>query len=101
MKPQDVTAAVKASGLKGRGGAGFPTGQKWSFIPHNSSKPVYLVVNGDEGEPGTFTDRFVMEKDPHLLLEGMIAAAYAVGSHRAYLYVRGEFSAISAKAALT
>lgn len=92
MKPQDVTAAVKASGLKGRGGAGFPTGQKWSFIPHNSSKPVYLVVNGDEGEPGTFTDRFVMEKDPHLLLEGMIAAAYAVGSHRAYLYVRGEFS---------
>jgi NADH-quinone oxidoreductase subunit F len=92
MKPQDVTAAVKASGLKGRGGAGFPTGQKWSFIPHNSGKPVYLVVNGDEGEPGTFTDRFVMEKDPHLLLEGMIAAAYAVGSHRAYLYVRGEFS---------
>jgi NADH-quinone oxidoreductase subunit F len=93
MKPQDVTAVVKASGLKGRGGAGFPTGMKWSFIPPASAKPVYLVVNGDEGEPGTFTDRFILEKDPHLLLEGMVAAAYAVGSHQAYIYVRGEFAA--------
>jgi NADH-quinone oxidoreductase subunit F len=91
MKPQDVTGVVKASGLKGRGGAGFPTGMKWSFIPPASAKPVYLVVNGDEGEPGTFTDRFMLEKDPHLLLEGMIAAAYAVGRHQAYVYIRGEF----------
>jgi NADH-quinone oxidoreductase subunit F len=91
MKPEAVIEEVKASGLKGRGGAGFPTGQKWSFIPKNSPKPVYLVVNADEGEPGTFTDRFVMEKDPHLLLEGMIAAAYAIGAHRAFIYVRGEF----------
>jgi len=91
MSPKDVTETVKASGLKGRGGAGFPTGMKWSFIPPSSGKPVYLVVNGDEGEPGTFTDRFVLEKDPHLLLEGMIAAAYAVGCHRAFVYVRGEF----------
>jgi len=91
MKPEAVTEEVKASGLKGRGGAGFPTGQKWSFIPKGTGKPVYLVVNADEGEPGTFTDRYLLEKDPHLLLEGVIAAAYAIGCHRAYIYVRGEF----------
>jgi NADH-quinone oxidoreductase subunit F len=91
MTPGAVIDEVKASGLKGRGGAGFPTGQKWSFIPQGTGKPVYLVVNADEGEPGTFTDRFLLEKDPHLLLEGMIAAAYAVGCHKAYVYVRGEF----------
>jgi NADH-quinone oxidoreductase subunit F len=91
MKSEAVIDRVKASGLKGRGGAGFPTGQKWSFIPKNPARPVYLVVNADEGEPGTFTDRFILEKDPHLLLEGMIAASYAIGAHRAYIYVRGEF----------
>ncbi len=91
MKPEQVIAEVKASGLKGRGGAGFPTGMKWSFVPAQTEKPVYLVVNADEGEPGTFTDRYILEKDPHLLLEGMVAAAYAVGAHQAYIYVRGEF----------
>ncbi len=91
MKPEAVIEQVKASGLKGRGGAGFPTGLKWSFIPKDGGKPVYLVVNADEGEPGTFTDRYVLEKDPHLLLEGMVAAAYAVGARTAYVYVRGEF----------
>lgn len=91
MTPSAVTEEVKASGLKGRGGAGFPTGQKWSFIPQGTGKPVYLVVNADEGEPGTFSDRFLLEKDPHLLLEGMAAAAYAVGCHKAFVYVRGEF----------
>ncbi len=91
MTPEAVTEEVKASGLKGRGGAGFPTGQKWSFIPKKPTRPVYLVVNADEGEPGTFTDRLILEKDPHLLLEGMIAAAYAIGAHQAYIYVRGEF----------
>jgi len=91
MEPGQVTDEVKASGLKGRGGAGFPTGMKWSFIPKKSGKPVYLVVNGDEGEPGTFTDRYIFERDPHLLLEGMVAAAYAIGANTAYLYIRGEF----------
>ena len=91
LTPDQVIEEVKASGLKGRGGAGFPCGMKWGFIPKNSQKPVYLVVNADEGEPGTFTDRYLMEKDPHLLLEGMIAAAFAIGSHQAYIYVRGEF----------
>lgn len=92
MKPDQVVSEVKASGLKGRGGAGFPTGMKWSFIPKGTDKPVYLVVNGDEGEPGTFTDRYVFERDPHLLLEGMVAAAYAIGANTAYLYIRGEFT---------
>jgi NADH-quinone oxidoreductase subunit F len=92
MKPGQVIEEVKASGLKGRGGAGFPTGMKWSFIPKQKEKPVYLVVNADEGEPGTFTDRYVLERDPHLMLEGMVAAAYAVGAHQAYVYVRGEFT---------
>jgi NADH-quinone oxidoreductase subunit F len=92
MKPEQVVEEVKASGLKGRGGAGFPTGMKWSFLPKGTDRPIYLVVNADEGEPGTFTDRYVMEKDPHLLLEGMVAAAYAIGAHTAYLYVRGEFT---------
>jgi NADH-quinone oxidoreductase subunit F len=91
MSPEQVVSEVKASGLKGRGGAGFPTGMKWSFIPRDGKKPVYLVVNADEGEPGTFTDRYVLERDPHLMLEGMVAAAYAVGARTATVYVRGEF----------
>ncbi len=91
MKPQEVIKEVKASGLKGRGGAGYPTGTKWSFVPPAAGKPVYLVVNADEGEPGTFTDRYMLLNDPHLLLEGVICASYAIGCHKAYVYIRGEF----------
>lgn len=91
LKPEQVIEEVKNSGLKGRGGAGFSAGMKWGFVPKGGTKPVYLVVNADEGEPGTFTDRYMLLHDPHLLLEGMIAAAYAIGSHAAYIYVRGEF----------
>ena len=90
-KPAEIIEEVKASGLKGRGGAGFPAGMKWSFVPQNTGKPVYLVVNADEGEPGTFTDRFMMLYDPHLLLEGIICASYAINCHTSYIYVRGEF----------
>jgi NADH-quinone oxidoreductase subunit F len=91
MKPEDVIGEVMRSNLRGLGGAGFPTARKWSFIPKNSPKPKYLVVNGDEGEPGTFKDRFILERDPHALLEGMIIAAHAIGSHKAYVYIRGEY----------
>ncbi|MBI5843922.1 MAG: NADH-quinone oxidoreductase subunit NuoF [Deltaproteobacteria bacterium] len=90
-KPEDVTAQVKASGLRGRGGAGFPTGLKWSFLPKDHGKPVYLCCNADEGEPGTFKDRYILELSPHMLIEGMIIASYAIGCHEAYIYVRGEF----------
>jgi NADH-quinone oxidoreductase subunit F len=82
---------VTSSGLRGRGGAGFPTGMKWSFVPRNSGKPVYLVVNADEGEPGTFKDHFLMLEDPHRLIEGMIVCGWALGVRTAYIYVRGEF----------
>jgi NADH-quinone oxidoreductase subunit F len=92
QKPEQVIEEVKSSGLKGRGGAGFPCGMKWSFVPRNTGKPVYLVVNADEGEPGTFTDRYVLTEDPHLLLEGIICACYAIASHTAYVYLRGEFT---------
>jgi NADH-quinone oxidoreductase subunit F len=91
LTPADVIDAVTKSNLRGLGGAGFPTGRKWSFIPKDSIKPKYLVVNADEGEPGTFKDRYILERDPHALLEGMIIAAYAVGSHKAYVYIRGEY----------
>ena len=91
MKPEQIIDEVSKSNLRGLGGAGFPTARKWSFIPKNSPKPKYLVVNGDEGEPGTFKDRYILERDPHALLEGMIIAAYAIGSHKAYVYVRGEY----------
>lgn len=90
IMPTEVTEEVKKSGLRGRGGAGFPTGQKWGFVPRGV-KPVYLVVNADEGEPGTFKDRAIMERDPHRLIEGAIIAAYAIGAHTAYIYIRGEF----------
>lgn len=90
MSPDEVIAEVKASGLRGRGGAGFPTGVKWGFIPKDA--PVkYLAVNTDEGEPGTFKDRLIVERDPHAILEGVIIAAYAIGAHRAFVYIRGEF----------
>jgi len=91
LKPEQVVEEVKVSGLKGRGGGGFPAGMKWSFVPKNTGKPTYLVVNADEGEPGTFSDRFLMLNDPHLLLEGIVCASYAIDAHTAYIYVRGEF----------
>jgi NADH-quinone oxidoreductase subunit F len=93
MAPADVLEVVKNSGLKGRGGAGFPTGLKWSFVPMGESAPQtkYLVVNADEMEPGTFKDRLLMEGDPHLLLEGMIIAAYTIQANTAYIFLRGEY----------
>lgn len=89
--PENVIEEVKHSGLRGRGGAGFPAGTKWGFIPKGINKPTYLCVNADESEPGTFKDRALMEKDPHLLLEGIIITCYAVQSHYCYIYIRGEF----------
>jgi NADH-quinone oxidoreductase subunit F len=90
--PNDIVETVKKSGLRGRGGAGFPTGVKWSFIPKDTKgKPVYLVLNADESEPGTFKDRLLIEQDPHLVLEGMAIAAYAIRCRTAYIYIRGEF----------
>jgi len=91
MTPAQVIEEVTEAKLRGLGGAGFPAGMKWSFVPKDSTKPKYLVVNADEGEPGTFKDRYIMERDPHALLEGMIIAAYAIGSHKAYVYIRGEY----------
>ena len=91
MTPAAVIEEVTRAKLRGLGGAGFPAGRKWSFVPKETTKPKYLVVNADEGEPGTFKDRYIMERDPHALLEGMIIAAYAVGSHKAYVYIRGEY----------
>ncbi|MAC69678.1 MAG: NADH-quinone oxidoreductase subunit F [Gammaproteobacteria bacterium] len=90
----DVLETIKGSGLKGRGGAGFPTGLKWSFVPQgeNSPQQKYLVVNADEMEPGTFKDRLLMEGDPHLLLEGMVIAAYSIGASKAYIFLRGEYT---------
>jgi NADH-quinone oxidoreductase subunit F len=92
MKADDVLEEVKRSGLRGRGGAGFPTGLKWSFVPKDSPKPKYLVCNADESEPGTFKDRLLIEKDPHAILEGTILAAYAIQSHTAFIYIRGELA---------
>ncbi|MCC6354077.1 MAG: NADH-quinone oxidoreductase subunit NuoF [Verrucomicrobiae bacterium] len=89
--PDAIATEVKASGLRGRGGAGFSCGLKWSFIPKNNTKPVYLICNADESEPGTFKDRQIIHKDPHQLLEGMAITAYAIGSRLAYIYIRGEF----------
>lgn len=91
MKPQDIVTEVKTSGLRGRGGAGFPCGVKWGFIRPDEKKPVYLICNADESEPGTFKDRYIIHQDPHQLIEGMIIACYAVNAKLAYLYIRGEF----------
>jgi NADH-quinone oxidoreductase subunit F len=91
MTPDQVIAEVKASRLRGRGGAGFPTGVKWGFVPRSSPKTKYVVCNADESEPGTFKDRYLMELDPHLVLEGCLLAAYAVGASVIYIYVRGEY----------
>lgn len=90
MQPQMIIDEVKASGLRGRGGAGFSTGTKWSFLPKNN-EPRYLLCNADEGEPGTFKDRMMMERAPHQLIEGMIISGFAIGSKKSYIYVRGEY----------
>ena len=91
MKPADIIEEVKKSGLRGRGGAGFPTGMKWSFAVADTEMPKYLLCNADEGEPGTFKDRPILEKNPHLLLEGMVISAYAIGAETGYIYLRGEY----------
>ncbi|MCX6072131.1 MAG: NAD(P)H-dependent oxidoreductase subunit E, partial [Chloroflexi bacterium] len=87
MKPAEVVNEVKEAQIKGRGGAGFPAGTKWTFLPKNDPRPVYLICNADEGEPGTFKDRQIMEFNPHLVLEGIAIAAYAVGSKQAFIYI--------------
>ncbi len=92
MSADEVREEVKKSGLRGRGGAGFPTGMKWGFIPKGSSKPRYLICNADESEPGTCKDRVLMERDPHAVIEGMAIAAYAIGCHQMFIYIRGEFN---------
>ena len=91
MKPEDIIEEIKTSNLRGRGGAGFPMGLKWGFVPRASAKPKYIVVNADEGEPGTCKDRLLIENDPHQLLEGMLIAGLAVNAHAGYIYVRGEY----------
>jgi len=91
MDPADVTAEVRSSGLRGRGGAGFPAGVKWGFVPKDSPKPTYLICNADESEPGTFKDRELIHVDPHMVIEGIIIASYAIGANTAYIYIRGEF----------
>jgi len=92
MKPDDIVEEVKKSGLRGRGGAGFPTGMKWSFIAKPEGVPRHLVCNADESEPGTFKDRYLMEFLPHLFIEGMIISSYALGSNVSYIYIRGEYA---------
>ena len=91
MTPDQVVEEVKASGLRGRGGAGFPTGMKWGFIAKPAGVPRYVVCNADESEPGTFKDRYLMERIPHLLIEGMIASSFALGARTSYIYIRGEY----------
>ena len=92
MTSEEIVEEVKASGLRGRGGAGFPTGLKWSFLAKPEGVPRYLVVNADESEPGTFKDRYLMEFLPHILIEGMIISSFALGANTAYIYIRGEYS---------
>ena len=91
MSRQDIVNEVKTSGLRGRGGAGFPCGVKWSFIKPDEKKPIYLICNADESEPGTFKDRYIIHQDPHQLLEGMLISCWALNVHTAYIYIRGEF----------
>jgi NADH-quinone oxidoreductase subunit F len=95
MSPDQVTEEIKKSGLRGRGGAGFPTGMKWSFLAKPEGIPRYLVCNADESEPGTFKDRYLMEFLPHLLIEGLVISSYALGSNRTYIYIRGEYAWIA------
>ncbi len=91
MQPEDVVEEVKASRIRGRGGAGFPAGMKWDFASRDMRRPKSVIANADEGEPGTFKDRVIIEKDPHALLEGMAIAGYAVGAERGFIYIRGEY----------
>ncbi|MEO1266413.1 MAG: NADH-quinone oxidoreductase subunit F, partial [Pseudomonadota bacterium] len=86
-----IIDAVKESGLRGRGGAGFPTGLKWSFMPKEDPRPSYLVVNADESEPGSCKDREIMRHDPHIFIEGCLIASYAMRAHTCYIYIRGEY----------
>src|SRR6185295_17688463 len=95
MDPTAIIDEVKASGLRGRGGAGFPTGMKWGFVPRTTGKPTYLLCNADESEPGTFKDRLLMERDPHLMIEGMAIACYALNCHLSYIYIRGEYEFVA------
>ncbi|HQO01983.1 MAG TPA: NADH-quinone oxidoreductase subunit NuoF [Spirochaetota bacterium] len=95
MKPEDIINEVKSAQIRGRGGAGFPAGMKWSFLPKNDTRPVYLICNADEGEPGTFKDRQIMEFNPHLLVEGIAISAHAIGAKKSFIYIRGEFSWIA------
>jgi NADH-quinone oxidoreductase subunit F len=95
MGPEAVINEMKASSLRGRGGAGFPTGMKWSFVPKESSKPKYVLCNGDESEPGTCKDRLIFEHDPHAVIEGVMIAAIAIGAHTGYVYIRGEYRYLS------
>src|ERR1700750_533907 len=92
MTPEAIVDEVKKSGLRGRGGAGFPTGMKWSFLAKPEGVARYLVCNADESEPGTFKDRYLMEFLPHLLIEGLIVLSFALGSNRTYIYIRGEYA---------
>ena len=92
MKPQEVIEEVKKSGLVGRGGAGFPTGVKWDISAKTTSKEKYIICNADEGEPGTFKDRVILEGDPHRIIEGMLLAGYAVGANKGFIYIRGEYA---------
>ncbi len=95
MTPDEIKAEVKAANLRGRGGAGFPAGIKWGFLPKETTKPIYLVINADEGEPGTFKDRLIMERNPHSLIEGCLIACWALRANTTYIYIRGElFSSI-------
>jgi NADH-quinone oxidoreductase subunit F len=95
LPPARVIELVKASGLRGRGGAGFPTGLKWQFVPADAPGPKYLCCNADESEPGTFKDHVLMERNPHLLIEGCLIGCYAIGAHVAYIYIRGEFAHVA------
>ena len=97
FKPEELIELVKKSGVRGRGGAGFPAGVKWSFIPKGTDKPIYLIVNADESEPGTFKDRQLLEYNPHQILEGAIISAYAINCQTAFIYFRGEFACTARK----
>src|SRR6202522_530920 len=91
LGPEGIIAEMKASNLRGRGGAGFPTGMKWSFVPKQSAKPKYVLVNGDESEPGTCKDRLIFEHDPHSVIEGVLIAGLAIGAKNGFIYLRGEY----------
>lgn len=97
MTPEVILEEVKKANLRGRGGAGFPAGVKWGFVPKGVEKPKYLCVNADEGEPGTFKDRYIMSHNPHSLIEGMIITSYCVGIHSAYIYIRGEYENVAVR----